>query len=366
MLWLLILVAVSLTPGLYIRFNPQFGGRLTRARKRLLKQSKNWNGSAFENLNPIRMDVNLKTLPGLLKERFSKNTTRQPQVPIPVRPLDKKAWNTDPAKPKFTWYGHATLLLQINGKNLLIDPMFGPNASPIAFSGIKRFSKNTLDLIDDLPPIDAVLISHDHYDHLDYKSIKKIRGKVDTYFVALGVSRHLERWGVAAEQITEFDWWQSLDFEGIHLTFTPSQHFSGRGLSDRFKSLWGGWVFQNGPHSIYWSGDGGYGDHFKTVTEKLGPFDWAFMECGQYYDLWHQLHLFPEESVQAAIDAQAKMAIPVHWGGFALAMHAWKEPVERFVMAADQKQLPVFTPEIGAVITMGQEPGTKRWYTNLI
>jgi len=366
MLWFSGLISIILLIVLYFRFNPQFGGRMNAALERSYqKSSSHWDGKVFVNQVPVDMEVGFKDLPGMLKKRFVSKVAREPEFPIPVKPFDSEAFNSNPGQPKFIWYGHAVLLLQLNRNNLLIDPIFGPSASPIAPFGVKRFSKKTLDIIDQLPPIDAVLISHDHYDHLDYASIKKIKSKVDTWFVAMGVSRHLERWGVSANQITEFDWWKAIDFDTIKITFTPSRHFSGRGLTDRFKSLWGGWVFQTKDHSIYWSGDGGYGDHFKTMNAKFGPFDWAFMECGQYNEMWHHLHLFPEESAQAAIDSGAKVAIPVHWGGFALAMHSWKEPVEKFVAKAEQEQLPVCTPEIGAVITLGTEPTTERWYAEL-
>lgn len=365
MVWLLAIVSIGLLVYSFFRFNPQFGGRMNAALAKGYQQSSRWDGKEFNNLIPVNMEVGFKDVPGMLKERIMSKVAKEPAAPIPVLPFDANAFNTDPEKPKFVWYGHAVLLLQINGKNLLIDPMFGTNASPIAPFGVKRFSKNTLSIIDELPPIDAILISHDHYDHLDYASIKKLKSKVSTYFVAMGVSRHLERWGIAADQITEFDWWQEIDFQGINITFTPSRHFSGRGLTDRFKSLWGGWVFIGDNHKVYWSGDGGYGDHFKAVHERFGQFDWAFMECGQYNAMWHDLHLFPEESALAAVDAGAKMAIPVHWGGFALAMHSWKEPVENFVQKAAELQLPVCTPEIGSVVTLGEESTSIRWYEDL-
>lgn len=364
-IWLPIaLIVLWITPRIVIGLSPQFGGAFSKEDKQKFEASKHWNGKAFENTNPVSI-LDLRNIPGLLRERIFNKNIKEPSAPFPIKKLDLANWEASPEKPKFVWYGHATLLLQINGKNILIDPMFGPSPSPFSFTGIKRFSENTLDLIDDLPPIDAVLISHDHYDHLDYKSIQKLKGRIDNWFVALGVGRHLKKWGVNPENITEFDWWQELDFENIRITFTPSQHFSGRGLNDRFKSFWGGWVLQNKNHKIYWSGDGGYGDHFKEVGEKLGPFDWAFMECGQYYDLWHQLHLFPEESVQAAVDANAGIAIPVHWGAFALAMHAWKDPIERFVAEAKKLNLKICTPELGDVVVMGKEPAENEWWQGI-
>jgi L-ascorbate metabolism protein UlaG (beta-lactamase superfamily) len=209
------------------------------------------------------------------------------------------------------------------------------------------------------------LLTHDHYDHIDLDSINKLIPKVKTWFVALGVSRHLEHWGVPENQITEFDWWDSIEFQGIQITFTPSRHFSGRGIADRAKSLWGGWVFKTPNHNIYWSGDGGYGPHFKEIGEKFGPFDWGFMECGQYNEHWHAIHLYPEEAVQAALDAQVKVATPVHWGGFSLALHSWKDPIERFYAEAKSQNLKMIAPEIGEVVEVNDTATPRTWWTNL-
>lgn len=348
----------------YLFLNPQFGGKVEQ--KHLLKYttSPNWKKGKFENLEKTVMDIGPKTLPGLLKEQLKNAPERTPEKPIEVQAfdLDKFSGNN---KPKFVWYGHSVLLLQVNGKNLLIDPMFGPDASPIGPIRTKRYSENTLDLIDSLPHIDAVLITHDHYDHIDYDSIEKLKSKVDTFLVGLGISRHLERWEIALEKISEFDWWDKVMFEDIEIHYTPSRHFTGRGISDRAKSLWGGWVFKTENDAIYWSGDGGYGKHFKAIGEKLGPFDIAFMECGQYNKLWHQIHLHPEESVQAAIDAGAQKIVPVHWAGFKLALHPWKEPVERFVAEAQQKEISVLTPKIGELVSYTEDYNNEYWYENL-
>lgn len=343
----------------------QFGGKIRSQDLEKFKKSPQWDGKKFNNQSETVMDINLKSLPALLKEQFTDRDVRSPDKPIPILPFDADAFGQKPEIPKCIWYGHSALLLQLHGVNLLIDPMLGEDAAPIAPFDSKRFSENSLDIIDALPHIDALLMTHDHYDHLDFDSIQKLKEKVDTYFVALGVSRHLEKWGIPAEQITEFDWWDEIHFQAIHITFTPSRHFSGRGPFDRAKSLWGGWVFKTKTHSIYWSGDGGYDAHFKEIGKRLGPFDWGFMECGQYNERWHAIHLFPEESIQAAIEAGVKKAFPVHWGGFALALHRWQEPIERFVAAAQQQKTEIVTPEIGQLITMGQEPTDNLWWEKL-
>lgn len=343
------------------KYMNQFGGKVTAPHVDRYQSSAQWKGKQFENLVTTTMDVNLFNLPGLLKQQFSNRTERAPLENIPILPFQEDVYAQDISKPKFVWYGHSVLLLQLDGKNLLIDPMLGDNASPIAPFATKRFSEGALDVIDNLPKIDAVLITHDHYDHLDLDSILRLKDTVSTYIVALGVSRHLEKWGIPRNQIQEMDWWQSINFRGIEVTFTPSRHFSGRGMRDRAKCLWGGWVFESNQHKIYWSGDGGYGDHFKEVGERFGSFDWAFMECGQYHNLWHQIHMYPEESVQAALDVKAKVAIPVHWGAFVLALHTWTDPIDRFTLAADRQQLKVSTPRIGEVVVLNDEQHNHWW-----
>lgn len=297
----------------------------------------------------------------MLREFNRDKKLRMPAKPLPIEPFETSAF-VNIESPRFIWYGHSVLLMRIWGKNLLIDPMFGPDASPIAPFKTKRFSENTLDLIKKLPRLDAILLTHDHYDHLDLVSIKQLKDKTENWYVALGVGRHLEKWGVPTENIKEFDWWEQHNFEGIEITFTPSRHFSGRGPFDRVKSLWGGWTFKTEKHNIYWSGDGGYDIHFMQIGERLGPFDWAFMECGQYNQRWHQIHMYPEEAVQAGIDARAKVITPVHWGGFSLAFHTWKDPVQRFVEEAQKKEQPFFVPKLGEVTEVGSQGENSFWW----
>lgn len=361
MFWLLTTLAFS--TGLlasYLKFNSQFGGKVTKDLQKRYAQSPNWKGSSFKNLSHTTLTIDPKKMPGIIKEQLFNRQARMPPKPIPIE--DFSAIHTKSEQPRFVWFGHSALLLQLDGKNILIDPMLGPDASPVGPVRTKRFSSNSLEIIDKLPPIDAILLTHDHYDHLDYDSIQKLKDKVDTYYVALGISRHLERWEIPQAQITELDWWEDFQIGDTKVTFTPSRHFSGRGLTDRAKCLWGGWVFQTDKHRIYWSGDGGYDSHYKTIGEKFGPFDWAFMECGQYNENWHQIHNHPEEAVQGGVDAGAKVLIPVHWGGFALAMHSWKEPVERFVAETERIGVEVCIPKIGEVVEMGRERETNSWY----
>ena len=346
----------------YTKYNLLFGGSVTDAHKEQYAKSKQWKKDRFRNLSRTKIDINPRNLPGLIKGQLINTKVRTPQKPIEVQRFDREIFEQHKNTPKFTWFGHSVLLLQIDGKNFLIDPMFGSDASPIAPISTKRFSENTLDLIDELPHIEAIFFTHDHYDHLDYASIEKLKDKVDKYYTGIGLGRHLECWGVATEKITELDWWDHIQFDTIKITFVPSRHSSGRGLFDRDKVLWGGWVFQAPHHQIYWSGDGGYDNHFKEIGKKFGAFDWAFMECGQYNKRWHQMHMYPEESIQASIEVNAKIRIPIHWGGFALALHPWKESVECFVQAAKEQNTPICTPKIGETIVFGKEPKPQAWY----
>lgn len=340
----------------------QFGAKAIKELTGRYGKSKNWDGKKFVNLEETKMDMSLLTLPKLLYKQFCQREGRAPKKSLPILPFNKKEFLAAPGKMKFVWYGHSVLLMRLNNKTILIDPMLGSNAAPVAPFAIKRFSVNTLDIIDELPPIDLLLLTHDHYDHLDYDSIQKLKPKVKQYYVALGTARHLIKWGVAAEAIEEFDWWQQQTFNDIQITFTPSRHFSGRGLTDRAKSLWGGWAFKTAKENIYFSGDGGYGTHFTTVGEKLGPFDFGFMECGQYNAYWHQIHMYPEEAVQAAIDAKVKHIMPVHWAGFPLSLHTWQEPVNRFTEAAEKKMIPFVVPQLGELISTDALTEKPRWW----
>ncbi len=214
----------------------QFGGKISSELKERYSKSDNWSNGRFENLVETSMDFSIQDLPKMLYKQFFEAKGREPKRPLEVIPFNKEEFLKPVDHPKFIWYGHSVLLIRWLDKTILIDPMLGPNASPIAPFKTKRFSINTLQLIDQLPEIDLILITHDHYDHLDYDSIKRLKGKTAKWYVALGVARHLQSWGVSNADIHEFDWWDSTEFGGIQFTFTPSRHFSGRGLRDRAKS----------------------------------------------------------------------------------------------------------------------------------
>lgn len=340
----------------------QFGGKIKPRHLEQYQRSPNWQDGVFRNQPEITTAPGWREMPSMLYKQIKGKKDNVPKAPLPIDPLSDR-FNKPSDEPLFVWYGHSNLVAKIENKVIALDPMFGPDCSPIAPFQTKRFSENTLSLIDDLPPIDVVLISHDHYDHLDLESIKRIKAKVKRYIVALGVKRHLIRWGISEHMIQEMDWYESIDIDNLKLTFTPTQHFSGRGLTDRSKSLWGGWVIESKEHKIWFSGDSGYCHHFEEIGQKFGPFDIGCMECGQYNPDWPDLHMFPEQSVRAAQKAGVRLAMPIHWGGFPLSYHhTWYDPVENFTRYAEENGLDYITPPPGAIFTIDTSASLDRWW----
>jgi L-ascorbate metabolism protein UlaG (beta-lactamase superfamily) len=336
---------------LFLTLNPVFGRRPSKNERRVFEKLDHFSEGTFVNQIPTSMTTNFREMLPVLKEFIKGNPNRQPKQPISIEPLSLSAQKGD-HHTKITWFGHSAFLLQTNGKNILIDPMFGRAPSPIPIFGNKRYSKKLPFKIGELPQIDLVILSHDHYDHLDYGSIKKLKTKVSQFIVPLGVSGHLERWGVQKERIKECDWWDETEFAGLSLVCTPSRHFSGRSLTDRNSTLWCSWVIRSSDFKLYFSGDSGYGPHFKEIGEKYGPFDVTLMECGQYHEKWSAIHMLPEETVQAHQDVKGKLMIPIHWGAFTLSLHDWTEPVERAVKAALKSDVAVSTPKIGETVIL--------------
>tara|TARA_B100001540_G_C15730026_1_gene607223 strand:+ start:168 stop:1211 length:1044 start_codon:yes stop_codon:yes gene_type:complete len=340
----------------------EFGGKITKKIKVELSQSPNWKKKRFRNLVETKMEINLFNLPHLLSQQFLKINGRFPSQSLPVLKFDSTRFLNSNNTSNFIWYGHSTVLLNIHGTIIFIDPMMSFNASPVASFSVKRFSDDILDVLDELPTIDLLLFSHDHYDHLDFESIKKLIDKVKNYWVPLGVKRHLIKWNVSSEKIKEFDWWGQCIFNCIEFTFTPSRHSGGRRIIDKDKSLWGGWSIKSSKETFYFSGDGGYGHHFEEIGDKLGPFDFGFIECGQYNKLWSQIHMFPHEAVQAALDVKVKTVMPVHWAGFSLSLHHWKSPVKKFIKYAEERGCEWTVPALGDIVSLKDSDKRIRWW----
>lgn len=264
---------------------------------------------------------------------------------------------------KVIWFGHSTFLLNMEGKIVLVDPVFSKAASPVSLF-VNRFQEPVLSL-EELPEIDYILISHDHYDHLDMESIKFFKDKKNKFITPLGVGTHIAGWGIDESRIIERDWWQSIDFDGVKFIATPAQHFSGRGLFDRNKTLWASWVIQSENNNIYFSGDSGYDTHFKDIGDKYGPFDMAFIESGQYNEKWQEVHLIPIEGIQAYKDLKAKKYFPVHWGMFVLALHTWYDPIMQLTELAGPNQVNLVSPKIGEMINVKEDKLLDIWWKKI-
>ncbi|MFD2613387.1 MBL fold metallo-hydrolase [Paenibacillus gansuensis] len=355
-------VGLVLAAILFLLYYPPFGGRSSAGQKKRYRQSAQFQGKQFRNASPsVPFQANWGNTKSLLRDYMKGNPNVKPAVPLPVRRLDPDVWRKHASS--ITWFGHSALLLRVEGVTLLVDPMFGPAASPFAWIGSKRYSKELPAEVEELPQVDAVLFTHDHYDHLDYSTVRKLKDRVGRFIVPLGVAAHLERWGVRPELITEHDWWEELEFQGLRLVCTPARHFSGRGLFDRGRSLWCSWVIQGSAVKLFCSGDSGYGSHFAEIGRKYGPFDAAMMECGQYDPRWADIHMLPEETVRAHREVQGGILVPIHWGAFTLALHDWVDPAERVTKAAGEAGVPAATPEIGETIPVGTGvyPATAWW-----
>lgn len=356
---IVIIFLLILSVFIFVNRTSQTGQKPSGERLLRIEKSPNFDGKNFQNTVPTKMDAPPFAA---FREMMKKVPARIPQAPIQTNAINLSLYNS--AKPDeviVTWLGHSTALIKINGTTILIDPVFSRRASLFQFVGPKKFEYTNKFELNNLPPIDLVLLSHDHYDHLDYKTIKALKDKTEKFIMPLGVGSHLERWGVDTSKIIELDWWEQSIFNGLTLTATPGRHFTGRFFNDRFKTLWCGWSIAGNNKRIYFSGDSGYFDGFKEIGEKLGPFDLTMIECGQYSQYWPAIHMSPEESVHAAIDVQSKKAMPIHWGKFKLSIHNWNEPPARFLNKANELGLKVITPLIGQTFSIDENPNDEWW-----
>lgn len=316
--------------------------------------------------DPTHLDSREKPATSFLSimwKRFTNTSPHmEPNKPIPV--LDPGNLTTASPGDKLVKLGHSTVLIQLDGHWMITDPMFSERASPFSFVGPKRFHQPALAL-KDLPPLSAVIISHDHYDHLDEASIKAIDANTERFLVPSRVERHLIQWGIAPEKITAMDWWQETTIGSVTITATPSQHFSGRWLNDRNETLWASWAIRGQHHNLFFSGDTGYFKGFKQIGDALGPFHFTLMEAGAYNDMWSNIHLFPEQTLQAHRDLRGKRMIPIHNSTFNLAFHPWFEPlVELDTLATVEDQM--LTPRFGEIIHLNNVQQSEKWWQPLL
>ena len=324
----------------------------------------------FHNLQAFEQPGLWQTL--LIARRYFTEPAldKVPAKAIPLQVLSRQQLDALPDNDvHFVKLGHSSVLLKVYGEYWLLDPLFSKRASPFSFLGPKRFHQTPISIAE-LPPIAKVLISHNHYDHLDKASIKQLAAKTAQFLVPLGVETDLQKWGVAADKIQRFDWWQEQVTDKALIAFTPTQHFSGRGIGDANTTLWGSWVIKTAAGAVYFSGDSGYFDGFKQIGDKYGPFDVSFIETGAYDDDWAHIHMMPEQSVQAHLDVKGWVMVPVHNGTFDLAFHAWYDPLQRVSAAALAADVALLTPEFGSPVSLSQlEPAVAQnrlWWRALM
>ncbi len=314
----------------------------------------------FRNARALRQPSFLKTLGIAFKFFFQKPKNTEPEGSIPVIELSREDLLTAPDNTLYR-LGHSTLLLKMQGAFWLTDPVFSERASPFQWMGPKRFHQAPISIAD-LPPIKAVILSHDHYDHLDHAAILQLADKVEHFITPTGVGDRLIAWGIPADKIQQLGWWQSTQVHGVELVATPAQHFSGRSLRDRDQTLWASWTILNQDQRIFFSGDSGYFAGFKEIGDKYGPFDLTLIETGAYDKQWPDVHMQPEQSLQAHLDLRGKRLLPIHNGTFDLALHAWHEPFDRIVELARQHQVKISTPMMGEAVDIAEAQSGQAWW----
>jgi L-ascorbate metabolism protein UlaG (beta-lactamase superfamily) len=356
-LFVIALLAILATGAWLIFQLPSFGGRFEGERLARMRQSKQFINGRFENTPPYVSDMSL------IREIHSYfgDQVREPQFTVPVLPMAAAAL-TKPVAPglRTWWLGHASVLIELDGIRILTDPMLSRRASPFQFIGPARLHPAPLPLVQ-WANIDAVVISHDHFDHLDMSTIVHLAKGGTQFYVGLGIGAHLHHWGVPAQQIHELDWWQQANINGVTIHCTPARHYSGRTRMDN-STLWASWMIKGPSHSAYFSGDTGYADHFKTIAARLGAPLLAIIKVGAYGDSWLDIHMNPEAAIQAQVDLGAQTVLPVHWATFNLAYHDWAEPIVRTVAAAERKGVKVITPRIGEKFEFGAAFQNTDWY----
>jgi L-ascorbate metabolism protein UlaG (beta-lactamase superfamily) len=359
---LIALIGVVTLATYLITSLPQFGKKPMGDHLEKIKKSPQHNGEIFENAGGIEVKMNLSKFSKMFVSYLNPPDNKTP-VPPPaiMHPGAQNIGNEPDSVTLLTWFGHSAFLLEMDGKKILIDPMLGPAASPFPFM-IKRFTDDLAIPMDSIPEVDFVIFSHDHYDHLDYPTILALKDRVKHFYVPLGLGSHLEYWGVESNKISEHDWWDEINADGIRLVCTPSQHFSGRSTDDGASTLWASWVIQGKKKKIFFSGDSGCFPGFKAIGEKYGPFDIALMECGQYNIMWHEIHMLPEETAQAGSDVNTKHLMPIHWGMFDLSLHAWTEPILRVKEAAKSLDLEIVTPRLGQRFSLDNPLPMESWW----
>ena len=346
-------IVILLSATAFLNFSPQVGGDPGSF------DSPHYYDGKFNNLNET--SVSTGSFFGTMLDYMVGDDDRNPSIIIPTK--EYLNMSLDEPDVSVTWFGHSTILIQSHNTTILMDPVFGDEGLDPLIFGPSPFAYEHTYEIEDLPRVDYVFISHDHYDHLDMKTIKSLEGA--QFFVPLGVKSHLTTWDIPSEDVQEFDWYDEHNISSeFFIALTPSQHFSGRGVSGD-NTLWGSWVLDFNGHKIFFSGDGGYSDEYAEIGEKYGPFDIAIIEAGQYNEAWSSIHMFPEQSVQASIDLNASTILPIHNTKYVLSLHKWDAPLERVTAAGELLNQQVSTPYIGDTFVLGGENPDTRWWRDV-
>lgn len=364
LLALLVLIAIAIIVLLLSTGGPDVvGGKPAGERLARMQRSPNYRDGQFHNSDTTKLGVEGSAWESMKRWLFGPEQ-RHPPAPIPVVALTSASFERPPASGlRATWLGHSTVLVEIDGMRILFDPVWAKRASPSALVGPRRFFDVPLP-IGEVPPLDAVIASHDHYDHLDrgvIKALAKAQPGV-RFIVPLGVGAHIEKWGVSPERVTDLDWGESTTLGALTLTATPARHFSGRGLSDKNHTLWASWSVRGPTHRVFHSGDTGPFAGFADIGARHGPFDLTLIKIGAYGEGWPDIHVNPEQAVGANASLRGRALLPIHWGTFNLAFHAWDEPAERVVAAALKNGTKLFVPRPGESIEPGTAAATTPWW----
>lgn len=340
------------------------GSAAAQRGRELSSLSPQHDGERFRNVAPRPVDGIGKTLRIMWNLLLNKPRDTVPAGALPVDVLTREQLDAAPDRSLYR-LGHSTVLLKLRGGFWLTDPVFAERASPFRRLGPKRFHAPPIALAD-LPPLAGVILSHDHYDHLDRDTVLALDATTERFLTPLGVGDRLIEWGIAATKVRQLDWWQSADVGGLVLTATPAQHFSGRSLLDGNSTLWASWVIEDRDLRVFFSGDSGYFDGFRTIGERLGPFDVTLIETGAYDPQWPYVHMQPEETVQAHVDLRGRWLVPIHNGTFDLAMHRWQEPFERITGLTSARGVALATPRMGERLNMAAPHRGERWWRNVV
>ena len=348
---------------LFVVFSPQFGAKSNGQRLQRIVQNPVFRDGSFRNPVETKLMASIGSHFSSMRDFILGDETREPKELLPSIKVDPKIFEqplTDSLA--VTWLGHSTVIIEMDGYVLMTDPMLSKSTSPIPFIGPKAFPGTNVLSAEEIPHVDVVMISHDHYDHLDYKTILTLKDRVNRFVVPLGVGAHLEKWGIPVERIDELAWGEKTMFGELTFISTSARHFSGRGLTDRDKTLWCGWIIQSKQHRIYFSGDSGYFDGFKEIGNQYGPFDLTMIECGAYSQYWPSIHMMPEETAQAHLDLRGNILLPIHWSKFNLSLHSWTEPIERLSASAEELGIHLATPLIGECFNVKGSKKNKAWW----